>query len=462
VKRSFVDNRGLIFFLLTLCIFISKLPAQENASETVRKPNAALEAYVKAQDDSYRWKVKQESSMASSEIVRLHLQSQTWQDIPWKHVVYIIKPKNLKNKKEVPAVLLISGGSWKQEWPEEGPDELKLPGEASLLSTFADAFQSIFVIVQQVPFQPMFGDKKEDAIIAETFARYMKTGDTSWPLLLPMVKSAVRSMDAAQEFSKQRWDIDVNRFTVTGASKRGWTTWLTSSVDSRVQALAPMVIDMLNMSEHLKLQVDTWGEYSEQIADYTELQLPKFIDTDSGKALQQIVDPFSYREKISQPKLLIFGTNDRYWPLEACELYWQDLKGSKHILYVPNKGHNADDYPRIIGSLLALHRSQNGGDPLPDLKWGFDKVSDGVQMSITSDKKPEMVRAWIAVSPTRDFRQAKWLEHRCRLQEGKYCYTVQLPKDGYVAAFGEAVYPQEPLTAQFCTNVKIFPAAETK
>ncbi|MEY4565442.1 MAG: hypothetical protein RLY14_412, partial [Planctomycetota bacterium] len=304
MKRFYWDNRGPMLFLLALTFFIVKIPAQEKSAETARKPNAALEAYVKAQDDSYRWKVKQESSMASSEIIRLHLQSQTWQDIPWKHVVYIIKPKNLKNKKDVPAVLLISGGSWREEWPEEGPDELKLPGEASLLSTFADAFQSIFVIVQQVPFQPMFGDKKEDAIIAETFARYMKTGDTTWPLLLPMVKSAVRSMDAAQEFSKQRWDIDVNRFTVTGASKRGWTTWLTSSVDSRVQALAPMVIDMLNMSEHLKLQVDTWGEYSEQIADYTELQLPKFIDTDSGKALQQIVDPFSYREKIAQPKLL--------------------------------------------------------------------------------------------------------------------------------------------------------------
>lgn len=42
------------------------------------------------------------------------------------------------------------------------------------------------------------------------------------------------------------------------------------------------------------------------------------------------------------------------------------------------------------------------------------------------------------------------------LEDGKYCYTIKIPSEGYIAAFGEAVYPQEPLTAQFCTNVKIF------
>jgi PhoPQ-activated pathogenicity-related protein len=432
--------------------------AQERSPEKFKNADAALEKYVRSDDKSFQWSIKQEDKSGSCEVLRLHLSSQTWQGTTWKHIVYVIKPKSVDDLSEVPGILLISGGSWKKEWPETGPDELNLPREASLLATFAEAFKSVFVIVQQVPFQPMFGEKFEDEIIAETFANYMKTGDDSWPLLLPMVKSAVRAMDASQAVCKEKWKLNLANFTVTGASKRGWTTWLTSSIDPRVHALAPMVIDMLNMSEHLKLQMETWGTYSEQIADYTELQLPKYIDTPPGVSLQKIVDPYQYREKIAQPKLLIFGTNDRYWPLESCNLYWDELKGSKHLLYVPNKGHNADDYPRVIGSLLALHRSQTGGEPLPELNWDFKKIEGGYQLQVASNKTPEAVRAWVAVSGSKDFRDSKWIEHPCRLQEGKYCYTIKLPTEGYVAAFGEAVYPQEPLTAQFCTNIKIFKA----
>ncbi len=46
-------------------------------------------------------------------------------------------------------------------------------------------------------------------------------------LRMPMTKSAVKAMDAIQDFVKQNNIADVKKFMIGGASKRGWTTWTT-------------------------------------------------------------------------------------------------------------------------------------------------------------------------------------------------------------------------------------------
>ena len=447
--------------LLFLAFACTPLTAQERlVGIAAARPKASSELanYLAQPDEHYHWEVRETTTIQNCEVLRLHLVSQRWHGIDWRHVLTLIKPPNLDTQRR-DALLVIGGGDWQTTWPKNGPETVPVRGEAQLMATVANQFGCVIAIISQVPFQPMMDGKHEDEIIAATFAKFMETQDATWPLLLPMVKAAVRGMDATTAAAQEAWGVKLEDFTVTGASKRGWTTWLTGAADPRVSSIAPMVIDMLNMGAQMKLQVASFGDYSEQIADYTELKLPEVLSTPRGQQLQAIVDPFAYRDQLQLPKLLIFGTNDRYWPLEACNMYWDQLQGEKHLLYVPNEGHGIKDYVRVIGSVSALHRSHHGGAPLPKMDWEFTEEQAGVELDVTTQGAIDTVRGWVALAPTRDFRDAKWEERACRLgNDGAWTLTVGKPPAGFMACFAECVSVADATPAFFSTNVRMFAA----
>lgn len=457
VTVTLVRTKWIAAAFAVVCLCSSQWVAAEEPATKA----GPLASYVAAKDASYGWVQRREGKVGATRWYELTLTSQTWMEIPWKHQLFVIRPSKLGHGKQ--GLLLIAGGRWRDDsaGPVDPAKANDLPKEAQLLAVIAERLQSPIAILLQVPHQPIFEGRVEDQIIAYTFDRYLSTKNEQWPLLLPMVNSAVRAMDAVQEFARQDWQLEVTNFTVTGASKRGWTTWLTGAVDPRVNAIAPMVIDVLNMPAQMKHQLDTWGKYSEQIEDYTRLKIPERTDSPEGRRLNAIVDPYSYREALTQPKLVILATNDRYWPVDALNVYWQDLPGEKHILYVPNNPHGIQDLVRVMGSLSALHLAAAGEAALPKLEWEL-KTEGKMSLKVTSDRAPERVVCWVATSASKDFRESKW-ESFAATQEadGSYSFSRELPATGYAAFFGEAVFAAEaPL--YLSTNLRVVGAAETK
>lgn len=395
---------------------------------------STLAGYAARIDPSYHWREASSGRIADTEYVELILTSQTWRGIPWKHQLFVLRPSRMSADSRQ-ALLFIHGGRWKREYEAER-SQADLPREARLFAELAETLRSPIGVLRQVPHQPLF-ERREDALIAYTFDRYLKTGESDWPLLLPMVKSAVSGMDAMQELADQRWGARIESFTVCGASKRGWTSWLTAAVDARVTAVAPMVIDVLNMMAQIEHQKATWGELSDEIHDYSDIDLPQRLRSESGRALLSIVDPYSYRHQLAQPKLILLATNDRYWPLDALKLYWSGLPDPKHVLYFPNQGHGFRDYQRLIGSISAFHRYAARGEPLPDFSWAFSRDPRYLALSVRSERAPERVRAWSARSPSRDFRASRWVSRSCEGTRGRYLCRTALADASYTAMFVE-------------------------
>jgi PhoPQ-activated pathogenicity-related protein len=132
----------------------------------------------------------------------------------------------------------------------------------SLFSQLALTTHSVIAEVRMVPNQPLvFADdgnkRKEDAIIAYSWGKFLFTGDETWPLRLPMTKAVVRAMDTVTAFcaTEAGGAVMVEKFVLGGASKRGWTVWTAAAVDHRVIAIAPVVIDLLNIGGLLRAPI---------------------------------------------------------------------------------------------------------------------------------------------------------------------------------------------------------------
>ncbi|MCH9655220.1 MAG: PhoPQ-activated pathogenicity-related family protein [Planctomycetes bacterium] len=434
--------RALTFLFVTTLCATSFTAEKSNIPTKLRNANDIPKAffnYIEREEPAYKWEIHDSFSHDGVTTYPVELTSQTWQGLTWKHWLYLIEPDNVRIKSKV--LLFVSGGS-----NGSRPNEKRLK-PAFLL---AKATGARIALLTQVPNQPLFDGKKEDDLITETWLRYLKTGDETWPLLFPMAKSAVKAMDAIQEIVREKQNVIVDGFVITGASKRGWTSWLTPVVDQRIIATAPIVIDVLNFRKQMKHQIATWGKYSEQIIDYTSKGLiVEGKENVREKHLRLMMDPYTYRQQIMIPKLLINGTNDPYWVVDAMRLYWSDLVGPKYILQVPNAGHNlGGGVEYALQTLGAFFIHAATGKQLPNLQW--DNSSD-YELTLSCSEKPDQVRVWSAYSENKDFRNSKWSSKNVKPGNTGYATKIKKPVKGHVAYYMEAVYTINQIPYSLCT-----------
>jgi PhoPQ-activated pathogenicity-related protein len=388
-------------------------------------PADALADYVQRADDSFTWKKLEQRQVQGVTAIRLECTSQTWRGHVWQHQLLIVRPPDIRNPDI--ACLEISGDG-------------EVDRAFNSLSTIATRAGAIAACINKVPNQPLYGNRREDALIAYTFDQYLKTGDTTWPLLFPMVKSAVRGMDAVQAVARKEFHQDLQRFVLSGASKRGWTTWLSGAVDPRVQAIAPRVIDMLNMKAQTQWAQKMYGAQSDRIRAYTELHLVERMDDPRMVELRRWVDPYSYRARYKMPKLLLLGTNDPFWVVDSLRHYWDGLPEPKLIFQTPNAGHDLAGGRESTPVLAAFIQMIADRQPLSRMTWEFKSAgSNVVTLAAALNQPGKAFRLWTAASPIRDFRKAKWSDVELPANSPtNVLATIETPETGFRAYLIEA------------------------
>jgi PhoPQ-activated pathogenicity-related protein len=201
-----------------------------------------------------------------------------------------------------------------------------------------------------------------------------------------------------------------------------------------------MVIDMLNMKAQVQWAERVYGKQSEQIRDYTDLNLIARIDDPPMRKLREWVDPYSYREHYNMPKLILLGTNDPYWTVDSLRHYWNDLPGPKLIYQTPNAGHNLGGGKEATQTLAAFFEIIADGKELPKMEWQFHN-SDRAEIDLKVSQPARQIRLWTANSTDRDFRNDKWTSQEIKASDGQRAATpaVATPESGYRAYLAEVL-----------------------
>jgi PhoPQ-activated pathogenicity-related protein len=440
-------------FAFSLIVFLLSTGSAFSAPELPSE----LTDYVSKPDNSFSWKVSDRVTTDLGTVYTIDLVSQTWHDVKWDHKLQVYQPKSAKPQSTM--VLWNQGGT-----PGISSGVLGLEIAAKINAPVAFLFG--------VPKQPLYG-KTEDGLIAETFVRYLETKDASWPLLFPMVKSIVRGMDALQAFAKEEWNLNLSNFVIAGASKRGWSTWLAAATgDKRIKAIAPLVFDTLNIAVQMKNQLTAFDKPSEMIKDYVQRKLVPIPQTEAAQRLWVIIDPWSYRDRITVPKLIVNGTNDPFWPLDALNTYWDGLKGDKWLLYVPNAGHElcerdkdgkTQQVPtRAINTLAAFCKAQLFGKPMPQVNCTTvcKPGTDCMDFSVSFSAKPLEAMVFSTSAKTKDFRNSFWQSKSLDVAGRKADCQVDLPKTGYSAALLDLEFELEGLKYNLSTPLRIMEPAK--
>ena len=444
-----------------LVLLLAGLHAGSGATDrTAVGPRTALDRYVHAPDTNYSFRVASTVKGDGCTTYMIDLTSQAWLTTNevnrpvWQHWLTLVKPDDVTSST---ALLMIGGGSHRTNPPSKA--------DASILA-IATSTKTVVAELRNVPNQPLIfaGETKgrtEDSLIAYTWDKFLRTGDEKWPARLPMTKAAVRALDTITAFcaSDEGGKIKVDKFFVAGGSKRGWTTWATAAVDKRVIAIAPIVIDMLNVEPSFRHHFEVYGFYAPAVGDYTRAGIMDWDGTPEYRALMKIEEPYNYRDRLTLPKFIINSCGDQFFVPDSAQFYFKDLSGVKYLRYVPNADHSLKNSDALT-TLLACYSAVIKETKLPQFSWTLE---DDGSIRVKAADKPDRVKLWRATNPdARDFRLDTigpvWTSTDLKEEDGIFVAKVEKPAKGWTAFFAELTYGQgTPARLKFTTQVRVIP-----
>eukprot|EP01084_Bolivina_argentea_P145193 254544_1 len=359
----------------------------------------------------------------------------------WWHWLWIIIPDNVQYNDY--ATVVGTGGHTSSHWPSKNEEYFR---SCQYMATHTKTMVAVLYDIPNEPLifynDPLQKSRSEDAIIAFGWNVYMSIYNQDpnddfryqWLTHFPMVKATVRAMDTVTDFVKTKnSNYKIERFGTAGASKRGWSTWLTAAYDSRVKIFIPMVMDMANLHPELHHMWRAYGGWTFAFDDYYEMNLTRELDTEAFQDLLSAADPYSYFDRYwGKWKMPIDAVNDEFFMPDDEAFWWDDFPEPKWFQINPDAEHSLTTaIEEVVPTLATFIKVYLDQYKMPIISWKIANGTGNITVTYSGNTSQiQSAKVWHGRScwnDRRDFRLVN-LDSPCRCGvggNGGYCINLE-------------------------------------
>lgn len=320
----------------------------------------------------------------------------------WWHYLVVIVPDEIKFTRN--ASMWITGGNQGNGPPSKDSEDIIV--SAALATSTGLVTGALFQIPNEhttFASDPIQKSRTEDAIIAFTWDHFLRDpSNPEWLVRFPMVKASIRALDAMTEFIAQKPELgcQLDYYSVAGASKRGWTTWLVGAVDpARVVAIAPIVLDAINFVEVEHHQWRSYGGWTYALQDYLDMDIMTRLDDPNMNLLQQMEDPYFYKDRLTMPKMIVNAVMDEFQQPDDTHYWWAGMPQPKHFLIAPNAEHSlATGILEVVPAIGAWIQNLIYKEKIPTFDWTISASTGEIVATLDDNSIVHSATMWYSTS----------------------------------------------------------------
>jgi hypothetical protein len=162
-------------------------------------------------------------------------------------------------------------------------------------------------------------------------------------------------------------------------------------------------------------QYQSYGGWSWALSDYVDMNIMSRIDEPNMLLLQQEVDPYFYRDRLTMPKLIVNAVADEFQQPDDTHYWWDEMPGPKHFIMTPNAEHSeATGILEVVPAISAWIDNLLKDSVIPEFTWDISDETGAITATLNEHGYVKEARVWYAYScgnnpdgkKRRDFRIA--------------------------------------------------------